>query len=382
MKELICGVANMRGFFIDFDLVSTKLGRSLMSKEFVKAGSIIWEDTGMGTITASKEDILMWPENQRVTFCDYSWQEDENLFRGTYIKEDIAKDPSNFINHSCDPSCWFVTDRHISARRDIYPGDEITIDYATTDTIFLTIPECMCESSNCRGAILPTDYKLPHVQKTYVNHFRLYLLRRMLHEGIADNETDRGVGLMHELHKSVGLYESHIHGKGLYAARSIPAETVVWEANEQQDDIWIELDETQGLLQERDFYPIVVSYFEMNERGNYRGPKFAESIERDASNYFNHSCEPNLWFAGDDRLVAMRDIEVGVELTYDYCTAKRLYTKKFTCRCGAKNCRKDVTYEDYKLPHLRQKYRDHWVSHWLKLMALETQDSPVIFSTV
>lgn len=362
-------ISNSHGFFIELELRDSKLGKSLFTKEFIKQGSIIWEDKSIDVVSATKEDIISWPEEQRKTFCDYSWQVDDNLFIGTYNKEKVNDDASNFINHSCDPSCWFVTDKHISARRDIYPGEEITIDYATTDTIFVTIPDCRCESPNCRKSILPTDYKLPEVQKAYGNHFRFFLLRRMLNEAPSGN----GIGIMFELHPHVKLMDSHIHGRGLYASSSIKAGTLVWEANEAQDDIWIELDEADISDLDRDFYKVATTYFEMNEKGKYRGPKFAESIERDASNFFNHSCNPNLWFVGDDRLFATRDIKAGEELVYDYCTAKRLYHKTFPCHCKAKNCRKVITYEDYKLEHLRKKYADHWVSHWLKLMEHEAK---------
>jgi len=34
--------------------------------------------------------------------------------------------------------------------------------------------------------------------------------------------------------------------------------------------------------------------------------------------FINHSCEPNVGFAGNVVLVAMRDIEAGEELTTDY----------------------------------------------------------------
>jgi hypothetical protein len=263
-----------------------------------------------------------------------------------------------------------VTDKHISARRDIYPGEEITIDYATTDTIFVTIPSCMCECLNCRKSIMPTDYQLPEIRRAYGNHFRFFLLRRMLKESAS------ACGIMFELHPNVKLMESRIHGRGLYASRSIKAGTLVWEAKESQDDVWIELDEEDFTSLDSDFYRVATTYFEMNEKGKYRGPKFPELIERDASNFFNHSCNPNLWFVGDDRLYATRDIRAGEELAYDYATAKRLYPKSFTCHCKSKSCRKQISYEDYKLEPLRKKYGEHWVSHWLKLMEQEKKAAP------
>jgi len=51
----------------------------------------------------------------------------------------------------------------------------------------------------------------------------------------------------------------------------------------------------------------------------------------------------------------MRDIEPGEELTFDYAmTESTQYSLK--CECGAKNCRKLVTGDDWKILKLQKKY--------------------------
>ena len=63
-------------------------------------------------------------------------------------------------NHSCDPNTWFVSDIKMTARRDIQPNEEITYDYATSETAFPVIFDpCLCKSQNCRGKVLGSDYK-------------------------------------------------------------------------------------------------------------------------------------------------------------------------------------------------------------------------------
>ena len=63
--------------------------------------------------------------------------------------------------------------------------------------------------------------------------------------------------------------------------------------------------------------------------------------------FINHSCDPNCETELSDGVVwirAMRNIQPGVELTYDYALeiekrpsrARRL---RYTCRCGAARCR-------------------------------------------
>ncbi|MBW3003510.1 SET domain-containing protein [Candidatus Woesearchaeota archaeon] len=83
--------------------------------------------------------------------------------------------------------------------------------------------------------------------------------------------------------------------------------------------------------------------------------------------FVNHSCEPNCatkyHSITKKSLVALRDIKKGEQLTYDYSASaidqfggKGFW--KFRCRCGAKNCRKMVTGDFFKLPKCLQ--RKYW----------------------
>ena len=51
--------------------------------------------------------------------------------------------------------------------------------------------------------------------------------------------------------------------------------------------------------------------------------------------YLNHSCEPNAAFAGR-RLVAVRSIRAGEEISFDYNTTEWDMSSPFRCACG--NC--------------------------------------------
>jgi hypothetical protein len=54
---------------------------------------------------------------------------------GPRNREDFDADAAFVMNHSCDPNTWFVGDTKMTARRDIEPEEELTYDYATTDTV-------------------------------------------------------------------------------------------------------------------------------------------------------------------------------------------------------------------------------------------------------
>lgn len=80
------------------------------------------------------------------------------------------------------------------------------------------------------------------------------------------------------------------------------------------------------------------------------------SANREPGDMINHSCDPNLGLLGSMVLVAMRDIEIGDELTFDYATCDDSDYDEFDCLCGTASCRGRITGQDWKLPELREKY--------------------------
>ena len=56
------------------------------------------------------------------------------------------------LNHSCLPNAHF-RDRWLLANGPISKGQEITIDYLTTETMMVKPFDCLCRSANCRGRI-------------------------------------------------------------------------------------------------------------------------------------------------------------------------------------------------------------------------------------
>ena len=88
------------------------------------------------------------------------------------------------------------------------------------------------------------------------------------------------------------------------------------------------------------------------------------SSNREDGDMINHSCEPNLGLLGSMVLVAMRDIEVGEELTFDYATCDDSDYDEFDCLCGTAACRGKVTGQDWKIPELQEKYAG-WFSPYL-----------------
>ncbi len=84
-----------------------------------------------------------------------------------------------------------------------------------------------------------------------------------------------------------------------------------------------------------------------------------------AGDHVNHSCEPNAGLRGDRTVVAMRDIAVGEEITYDYAMSDGSPYDEFDCRCGAASCRGRVGGDDWRRPDLQRRYRG-WFSPYLQ----------------
>ncbi len=80
---------------------------------------------------------------------EYILKVSENVFIDGYP----SGNSSRFINHSCNPNCRVLRKGNrafIVARRKIFPGEELTIDY---DFDIEFRETCYCGSSNCRGYI-------------------------------------------------------------------------------------------------------------------------------------------------------------------------------------------------------------------------------------
>jgi hypothetical protein len=59
--------------------------------------------------------------------------------------------PVRYGNHSCDPNLWHADAVTIVARRDIAPGEELTVDYATHTGVQEWTMVCTCGQPGCRG---------------------------------------------------------------------------------------------------------------------------------------------------------------------------------------------------------------------------------------
>jgi hypothetical protein len=91
------------------------------------------------------------------------------------------------------------------------------------------------------------------------------------------------------------------------------------------------------------------------------GPDLYIGESGQADDFVNHCCDPNagmLIDGADVRLIAIRDIAPGEQITFDYSTTMDEDDFEFECLCGSAKCRGPI--RDFKhLPEtLRQYYDD------------------------
>lgn len=135
------------------------------------------------------------------------------------------------------------------------------------------------------------------------------------------------------LNPDIEIKDSQIQGKGLFSQVPIKkGEAVEVSKGEEPYDEKIYTDEEFKEFQKW----CIENGKEWDAVANGDGTHTAPISDREKhpGDYGNHSCDPNM---SKDR-VALRDAEVGEELTVDYA---QFSTKdwEMKCNCGAKNCK-------------------------------------------
>lgn len=91
------------------------------------------------------------------------------------------------------------------------------------------------------------------------------------------------------------------------------------------------------------------------------GPDACLSPSGGEDDYVNHSCDPNTMLQGSRRLVALRAIAPGEEITVDYSSFTDHEGFEMDCHCGAPACRRRILgYASVPESLRRQKHFQTW----------------------
>lgn len=156
-------------------------GTGLFVIKPIRAGEVVWYDEkcaypGMDQLIPISFIMDLEPSvAQEVVHFAYQVSETmmwaEKGFEEGASRE-ASSDASDYTNHSCDPTTIFYGNAGtMIAARDLEPGDEITYDYATSETIHWPWEgdgmTCKCGSKLCRGTIRHDDWRRPELHERY-----------------------------------------------------------------------------------------------------------------------------------------------------------------------------------------------------------------------
>ena len=94
------------------------------------------------------------------------------------------------------------------------------------------------------------------------------------------------------------------------------------------------------------------------------GP-ISEAEREGSMMHLNHSCDPNVGVRGEISFVAMRNIEAGEELTFDYAMTDNS-NYEMECNCGAQSCRRLITGRDWQRRDLQERYGNYFSIYLLR----------------
>jgi uncharacterized protein len=132
--------------------------------------------------------------------------------------------------------------------------------------------------------------------------------------------------------------DSKVHGKGVFAARKIPAGTRIVEYQGERID-WKETVRRENAKPADSYHTF---FFSLEDGRIIDGGSGGNEAR-----WINHACEPNCEAQEEDGRVfiyALRDIARGEELNYDYgLIMEERHTpalkRAYACLCGAASCR-------------------------------------------
>ena len=90
------------------------------------------------------------------------------------------------------------------------------------------------------------------------------------------------------------------------------------------------------------------------------------------ADFVNHSCEPNAGLRDAISLVALRAIQTGEEICFDYAMSDSNVYLHFACQCGKPKCREFVRPDDWRCADLQRRYRSAFSPYLRRRQVAET----------
>lgn len=127
-------------------------GLGIEATRAIGKGEVVFRGEGRAQRITTKRHVEdTWTAHDKVTFAEYAYPLSDEVF---ILWSD---DPHDWApqNHSCDPNTGY-DGLDVVALRDIAPGEELTLDYATFCNETAASFECRCGAPNCRRTVQGT----------------------------------------------------------------------------------------------------------------------------------------------------------------------------------------------------------------------------------
>jgi hypothetical protein len=148
--------------------LGASIGQGLFLREPVRAGQIVVIFGGFATPTHQFLELPLDRQHHAIQVAD-----------DVYLVGEDQRSLGDYVNHSCDPTTHLVGEITLAAARDLAADEQLTYDYATSDSTPYDEFECECGSPRCRGKVTGEDWMDPAFQERYRGFFSPYLQRRI-----------------------------------------------------------------------------------------------------------------------------------------------------------------------------------------------------------
>lgn len=142
---------------------------AVYAREALEKDALLCVWTGRAVTLAELQDLSPAEKSHTI-------QVDEGIYLAPLGSEE---EPADYINHSCDPNAGIRGQISLVAMRPIAAGEEITFDYAMSDSSAFDEFDCACGSPVCRGRVTGNDWLRPELWERYEGYFSAYLQRRI-----------------------------------------------------------------------------------------------------------------------------------------------------------------------------------------------------------
>jgi uncharacterized protein len=163
------GFTRVRHFFITYGTVVEFLSMKkikVVQSNIQGKGLIALENIKRGQFVGYVKGTIKFKINK--TPADSAMNPDWVGFKANYWTDPLP--PFKYLNHSCNPTCGLSGTKTVRAMRDVVKGEEITIDYSTTevDPHWKLDLACGCKSKNCRKKITSIHSLPAAIYKKYL----------------------------------------------------------------------------------------------------------------------------------------------------------------------------------------------------------------------